>query len=165
MNPIIDKTELSGMLGESVSLRKVNGRVVVKNRPRRKMTSTSEALAAVKAKFLEAVAYAKRQMEQPDAREEYATGITAKIKSAFGVAFRDYLVAPTVGPIFTIDYHGAIGDLIAVKATDDFMVTKVKIVITDAAGSVIEQGDASVTKRCSDKIGNFFLGSMEKQRW
>ena len=138
-----DKTELSGLLGESVSIRKVRGAVVLKNRPQRVVTNASGNQLAFKERFLEAVAYAKQQVKQPDIKEEYATGITPKLKSAYAVALTDYLVAPKVGPIYTTDYHGAIGDLIAVKAKDDFMVTRVKIVITNAAGAVIEQGEAS----------------------
>jgi len=38
-----------------------------------------------------------------------------------------------------------------VKATDDFMVTKVKIVITNAAGAIIEQGEAAQDANKSDQ--------------
>jgi len=44
--------------------------------------------------------------------------------------------------IDAVDYHRTIGDTITVKATDDFMVTKVKIVTTNAAGALIEEGEA-----------------------
>ncbi len=39
-------------------------------------------------------------------------------------------------------YHGVIGDIIRVHATDDFQVIKVTITITGADGVVIEEGDA-----------------------
>jgi hypothetical protein len=72
----------------------------------------------------------------------YTSGITGKKHSAYLVAMNDYLIAPTVESIDTRSYRGAKGDVIVVKAIDDFMVTKVKIVVTNAAGVVIEEGEA-----------------------
>jgi hypothetical protein len=49
------------------------------------------------------------------------------------VALTDFLSAPKVLSIETLDYHGALGDPILANAIDDFMLTKVKVVITNAA--------------------------------
>ena len=132
------------MLGKTVSVRKVGNRVVVTNRPKRQLGKPSEKLEAFQEKFQAAVKYSKRQIAKADARALYATGITAKKRSAFIVALTDYLSAPKVKSISTIDYHGAIGDPIVVKATDDFMVTKVKVMITRADGILIEEGEAQL---------------------
>jgi hypothetical protein len=51
--------------------------------------------------------------------------------------------APKVNSIDATGYHGMIGDLIIVNATDDFKVTRVKIVITDVNGVITEEGDAT----------------------
>src|SRR5260221_2057731 len=142
MSTTNSQTDISGMLGEVVSVRKVVRRVVVKNRPKRKMGKLSDKMATVQEKFLEASRYADRQIAKANSRALYATGITTKKRNAYVVAVTDYLSAPKVSSIETIDYHGAIGNPIVVHATDDFMVTKVKIVITNAAGEVIEQGEA-----------------------
>ena len=143
MSTIKNQTDLSGMLGESLSVRKINGRVVIKNRPARKLPEPSAVQLEFKKKFRKALQYAKQQMSQPDVKLAYANGTNKKLRSAFSVALKDYLVAPEVGPIDTIDYHGATGDPIVVTATDDFMVTKVKIIVTDAAGAILEQGEAN----------------------
>ena len=44
------------------------------------------------------------------------------------------------------DYAGAIGDTI-IKATDDFKVVRVKVVIVDCDGVILEQGDAAPSFR------------------
>ena len=129
------------MLGESVAVRNVSGRVVVTNRPKRKMGKPSDKQSAVQDKFLAASQYANQEIELEESKALYATGITPRKRSAYMVALTDYLSAPKVSSIETLDYHGAIGDPIVVHAIDDFRVTKVTIVITNAAGAIIEQGE------------------------
>lgn len=136
------QTELSGLLGENVSVRKVRGRVVVTNHRPRPNTEVSPARAAVLARFREAVQYAKQQVELPASEALYQKGVTTRLRSAYSVAMGDYLAAPKVHFIETMDYRGKVGDTIAVKATDDFMVTSVKVVITASDGTVIEEGNA-----------------------
>lgn len=131
------------MLGAIVSVRKVGNRVVVTNRPRRTLGKLTERQEAHQEKFLEAAQYASRQIVPEEGRVLYAGGVTGKKRTPYLVAMCDFLVPPKVAHIDTLEYRGAIGDLITVKAKDDFMVTKVKLVITDAAGEVIEEGDAS----------------------
>jgi len=63
------QTELSGLLGESVSVRKVRGRVVITNHRPRPNTELSPGQTAVLERFREAVQYAKQQMALPASRE------------------------------------------------------------------------------------------------
>lgn len=132
---------LSGMLSSAITVRKVRGQVVVTNRPRQRPEPTAKQLA-VQARFTEASQYANRQMEQPDSLALYNTGITPKKGSAYSVAVSDYLIPPTVEWIDAADYRGNIGDPIVVKAVDDFQVTRVRVTILNAAGAIIEQGEA-----------------------
>ncbi len=83
------------------------------------------------------------QTADKNALKLYTTGITPKKKSAYMVALNDHLTSPVVESINAIKYCGAIGDLIVVRASDDFMVASVTVTITDAAGGIIEQGEAS----------------------
>ena len=138
----------SGVLGEEATLRKVRGKLVVKNRPRRRLTKPKDkpvdgANRAV-LRFAEAVQYAKQQTADPGSASFalYKTGITARKRSAFMVALTDYLSAPKVHYIDGVGYHGAVGERIMVKATDNFQVTKVIVMITDAAGNRVEEGEA-----------------------
>ncbi len=136
------QTELSGLLGENISVRKVRGRVVITNHRPRPNKEVTPARAAVLEKFREAAQYARQQTSLPASRELYQKGITSRFRSAYSVAMGDYLSAPKVHFIETMDYRGNIGDTIAVKATDVFMVTGVKVVINAGNGTVIEEGEA-----------------------
>jgi hypothetical protein len=153
MSTTNNQTELSGMLGGIVSVRKVGGRVVVTNRPKRKLSNPTDKQVAIQEKFQEAAQYASRQIAVEESRAMYAAGITTRKRNAYIVAVSDYLSAPKLRSIDTIDYHGAVGDPIVVLAKDDFMVTKVKIVITNAAGAIIEQGDAGPDAMKADHWG------------
>jgi hypothetical protein len=149
MNPIKDKTDISGLLGEKLSVRKVNGSVLIKNRPRRKVVAAPTPLqVAVIEKFTEAAKWAKLQMLKPDVKALYSTGINGKKTSAFLVAVSDYVTPPKVSDIDVRQYKGAVGDKITAKAVDDFAVTLVLFTITDATGKLLESGQA---KQDADK--------------
>jgi hypothetical protein len=148
MSTTKNDSSFSGMLGESVTVRQVRGKVVIKNRPHRQpgrptpgVKDTSKHEAAME-RFLEASQYARQQISLAESKEMYGKRVTDKKRSAYVVAMTDYLIAPKVRVIDAVDYHGTIGDTITVKATDDFMVTKVKVIITHAAGALVEEGEA-----------------------
>ena len=132
----------SGMVGDTVVFRTVRGQLQMANVPGKRTGKASQKQAAVQRKFQEATKYAKKQISQPEFNTLYASGITDKKHSAYLVAMNDYLIAPTVESIDTLNYRGVLGDVIVVKAIDDFMVTKVKVIITNAAGAIIEEGEA-----------------------
>jgi hypothetical protein len=144
MNPLKDPTDLSGMFGESITVRKINGSVVIKNRPKRKIVADRTPLQLVRQqKMTEASRWSSKQMAKADVKALYAGRITAKKKSAYHVAVGDYMISPTVQDIDTDLYTGAIGDTISVKAVDDFIVTQVLLTITDASGKILERGQAT----------------------
>lgn len=138
-------SSFGGLLSEEVSVRKVNNRVVVKSRSKKRKIKLTPGLRAQRERFNEASSYAYAQAHHPESRELYAKGIKGKHESPYSVALADFLNPPKVRSIDTSDYHGAIGDIIKVHASDDFMVTKVNVVITDATGTILEQGSASTT--------------------
>jgi hypothetical protein len=139
---IKNPTELGGMLGENVSVKKKGKKVVVTNRPSEKEIPLSEGQLAANEKFQEAAKYASQQIKNPSMKSKYETGINEQNRTAFLVALSDYLVAPKVRQINALEYTGNAGDSIVVHAKDDFMVTSVKVTITGSDGSVIEKGDA-----------------------
>ncbi len=130
------------MLGARVTVRKVNNRVLVTNRPKARPGELSPNQVAYRAKFLEAANYAKGQMADDASKAMYTTGITGSKRSAFHVALGDYLKAPKVNEIRTADYKGAVGDLITIEATDDFKVTRVRVIILGKNGTELERGEA-----------------------
>ncbi len=135
-------TELSGLFGEELTVRKLKHRIVIKNRPRLKPGPPSEKQEAVVQRFLEGAQYAKRELANPESRAMYEAGITPQKSSAHMVAMTDYLTPPKVHEIDAENYLGSIGDTIMVRATDDFMVTGVKIAILNSEGTVLEKGEA-----------------------
>jgi hypothetical protein len=142
--PIKDKTEVGGMFGEKIDVTKVRGKLVVANRPVRKITAKpTESQNSAKKNFTEAASYAKKQVRNKESKEIYATGITDSKTNAYIVALKDYLTPPKVDRIDTEEYTGEIGSLVVIKASDDFQVTKVKIVITDPSGTKLEQAEST----------------------
>ncbi|CAN5222830.1 hypothetical protein BH09BAC3_BH09BAC3_37930 [soil metagenome] len=138
--PLKDKTELGSILGDRVGVRKVNGGVIVTNRPIRKRGKPSAKLLAQRARFKKAVVYGKRQEADKEASALYARGIKTKHESVYSVALGDFMNPPEVKSIDAIYYQGRIDDIIQIEAADDFMVTRVTVTITDGNGGMIEQG-------------------------
>ncbi len=138
-NPLLKG--VSGMLGDTMFFRTINGQIQMANKPK-KRKSFSVRQQAIQTDFQKARNYATKQVKNDDFRKLYATGITSKKSSAYTVALTDYLNPPTIDLIDTFAYKGNIGDIIEVEARDDFMVTAVKVVISDADGTVLEEGDA-----------------------
>src|SRR5882724_3918366 len=102
MSKTKNDSSFSGMLGESATVRKVRGKLVIKNRPNRQLgppTATAKdtsKLDAARARFLEASQYGLQQTSLPESRELYAKRITDKKRTAYMVAMVDYLLAPKV---------------------------------------------------------------------
>ena len=92
--------------------------------------------------FLEASQYAVHQMKNPASKAEYATGITRNKHCAYNVALTDCLTPPKIIYIDTKKYLGNPGDVILVKATDDFKVASVSVSIV-VRGKILEDGNAT----------------------
>jgi hypothetical protein len=130
----------SGMLSSEVTFRKVRGKAVISSRPA--IPQPSEKQIGVQGRFRSAAQYARNQVSIAESNALYQTGVNETKLAAFNVAMCDYLIAPKVELIDILGYRGRVGDVIVVKATDDFMVTRVWVMIMNAAGDIIEEGDA-----------------------
>lgn len=131
-----------GMLGTTVSVKKVRGKMLVTEKLKRKAGIPSDKQAVVRDSFLAASQYANQQVRDPEANALYAKGITDKKRTVYVVAMSDYLNSPEVKAILAKGYKGRVGDTIQVTAKDDFMVNKVFVRITDASGALVEEGEA-----------------------
>lgn len=101
----------------------------------------TERQTEVRDLFAAASLYAKGALSSPLLKTEYEKKAIAG-KTAFNIAFRDYLKAPVVRSIDTEEYNGTTGSLIVVNAKDDFRVAAVKVSIRNSAGVLIEEGNA-----------------------
>ena len=81
-------------------------------------------------------------MRSQEIKALYAGGVTITKTAAFRVAMSDYLNPPKIHYIRARNYTGKAGDLITVKATDDFRVVRVEVKVYNCEGKVIEKGDA-----------------------
>ncbi|CAN5522249.1 hypothetical protein BH10BAC4_BH10BAC4_13270 [soil metagenome] len=97
-------------------------------------------------RFRNATHYAKAQMCDREMKSVYQRGVNDKKRSAYVVAVTDALNAPDVSWIDANHYRGEVGDIISIKATDDFLVAHVKVLITNSNGHELECGEAVVRK-------------------
>ena len=142
-----DDAGFSGMLGRRVTIGKLAGKTTITSKPHRQVGKLSEKQLAHQERFLEAAEYARDQMGDAEVKALYASRITGKKQTAYNLAVGDYLVAPEVQRIDTRLYQGRIGDLIKIKAKDDFQVISVQVEITDGDGNLLEQGTAEPPQR------------------
>jgi hypothetical protein len=91
--------------------------------------------------FSDAAIYAQGAMSSADLKKEYEKKTTPG-KTAFNIAFRDFLKPPVVRKIDASGYNGTVGSIIVVNAKDDFRVAEVKLRIQTAAGVLVEEGPA-----------------------
>jgi hypothetical protein len=133
---------LSGQVGNLVfRRRKADGKVFVSRQPSAFDGDPSVAQKAVQSKFQEAILYGKTAISDPNIKVLYEQKKTAG-QSAFNVAVADYFNAPNIHEIDVSAYTGQIGSTIRIRVTDDFTVKSVFVHITNADGSLVEEGNA-----------------------
>jgi hypothetical protein len=94
-------------------------------------------------RFSAAAAYAKAAMADPELEELYRKKATVE-RPKYICAVRDYMRPPKVNRIDTVAYNRNPGSTILIKAIDDFCVKEVKVSILNAAGDLVEEGNALV---------------------
>ena len=128
---------VSGAIGRQVVVRQTRNGVVLAHFPSRSSKPPSEAQLQARARFGEAVTYAKSAA----GREEYQDLAAVGGTSAFAIARRDFLTPPKVQDVDVARYRGLRGDVIEVRATDDVKVVAVTVRILAADGNVVEGGE------------------------
>ena len=131
---------LSGSLGDQLVFKQDKaGRTIVSVKPSFDPNHTfTDAQKQVQENFRDATTYAKSAKTQ----EEYVDKANKTAHSAYNVAVADWFHAPEIKEIDVTAWHGTAGEIIRVQAVDDVKVTQVMVVITDGAGTVLEQGAA-----------------------
>jgi hypothetical protein len=131
----------SGTISRLLTFRQRAGKTIVTKLRRPSSTPPSDKATAVRQKFILSSAYAKAAIKDPATKALYQAVATGG-QTAFNMAFADAFIAPKVESIDPGSYHGAVGDTIKVKATDNFKVANVKVSVHNAAGDLVEQGNA-----------------------
>jgi hypothetical protein len=131
---------LSGKIGDLLVFRQVGGRTIVSQMPKPSNT-VSEKQVAHRKRFQQAVLYGKSALESPETAELYKAA-TKKGQVPMNIAVADFFNAPDIENIDVTGYSGKAGDVIRITASDDFIVKYVKVRITNADGSLVEEGEA-----------------------
>ena len=104
--------------------------------------SNSEQQKEQQRKFQRAVLYAQASMSDAETGEAYKKA-AKKGQTGYNVAVADFFQAPDIHHIDVSDYNGQPSDVIRIQISDNFKVKEVKVTITNADGSLVEEGAAA----------------------
>jgi hypothetical protein len=140
LNPVFDR--MRGKVGDLV-FRRLEGQTIVARRPQQVHQPNSPAQQAAREKFRQAGVYAKAAFANPAVRALYAPKAKEKHLPTFALMVADFFKPPTVDAVDLSAYTGQTGQVIRVRATDDFEVTGVSVKMRETdTGEEIDGGDA-----------------------
>jgi hypothetical protein len=129
----------SGKFGDQMVFRSRNGLSIMAKPPKKTLKDANESQLATRRKFKMASRWAKDALQNPATLAEY-TAMASGMKSPYVMAVTNYLCPPKINGINVSRYAGEEGNKIEVLATDDFKLKCVTVKITDATGTLIEEG-------------------------
>ena len=94
-------------------------------------------------RFRQGAIYAQKVLAVPEDRAVYEAKAAGTTGTAFSMAVRDFLNLPEVEDVDLSAYTGAVGDRVAVTATDDMAVTGLHVRIEQMDGTLVEEGEAA----------------------
>jgi hypothetical protein len=130
------------VIGEKLTVRKRGDKTyLAKQRKADKNRVPTPAQEQFREDFAAATIYAGSAMASPELKKLYDLRATGN-STGFNVALKDYLKPPRVKTIDVGKYNGTPGSTILVRAIDNFRVKEVKVSIYNAAGDLVEEGQA-----------------------
>jgi hypothetical protein len=132
---------LSGKIGDMLVFRQMGGKTIVSSVPEKSQVASEKQLAQRK-RFQQAIIYAQIATADPETKGLYDAA-AKKGKKLVNVAVADLFNAPDIEQIDLSGYSGNVGDRIRIIASDDFAVKSVHVRITNADGSLVEEGNAA----------------------
>jgi hypothetical protein len=139
-NPLVRGAQ--GNFGKQFVYRNRGNDTFITRMPRKKKgLIATQKQEEVRDLFAAASLYAQGAVTDPDLKKEYEKKAPPG-RTAYNIAFRDYLKAPEVKGIETQTYNGSPGSTIVISAKDDFRVVEVAVSIHTAGGVLIEEGKA-----------------------
>jgi hypothetical protein len=136
--------KFKGSLGKELVFREWEGKTVVAKSPKSRTGDPTPDQAVIQEKFFIASRYARSVAKGAD--QSLAQAYTSALRprqNVYSRALEDFMSPPVVKLIDTHSYKGAAGDRIEVRAIDDFRVTKVRVEIYAADGTLLESGNAT----------------------
>jgi hypothetical protein len=134
--------ELRGKV-DDVVIRKIRGKYFVSRKPKpRSNYKPSAGQKAHRGRFKAASAWAGAVQRDPKLLAYYAPFAKQRDLRVRAVAIADWFGIPEVNSVDLRRYAGRAGNVITIRATDEFGVTRVAVIILDANHDTVEQGDA-----------------------
>jgi len=135
--------KLRGSLGKQLVFREWDGKTVVAKAPKGRGTAGTPKQEATQERFAAASQYAMSVIHNTDnsLAQAYASAKRPR-QNVYSKALQDFMSVPVVKNIDTRKYKGAPADILVIRATDDFRVTKVYVEIYTAGGAILETGFA-----------------------
>ena len=135
--------KFKGSLGKQLVFRQWGAKTIVAKSPKARVGDPTAAQAETQERFLAGSRYALSVTKGADQSlaEAYAKALRPR-QNVYSRALEDFMSPPVVKFINTIDYSGAVGDKIVARAIDDYRVTRVRMEIYAANGTLLEAGNA-----------------------
>lgn len=126
---------VKGSLGGQLTIYERNGQIIMakKRGPSRKKPTSKQMEARYK--LMEAAAYAKEMLKDPELKAYYQSK-AGPGQNAYNMAIKDAYRSPAVQQVKLED------DTVVVTAKDEFRVAAVEVRVLDAAGVILERGQA-----------------------
>jgi hypothetical protein len=141
----------SGNVGKQFVYRKRGKDTLLTRMPvRDENAEPTEKQEKVRELFAAAASYAKGAIADPELKAAYRKKAKTG-KTAYNIAFRDFMKAPVVKDIDTSKYNGTPGSAVGIVAKDDFRVAEVMVSIRTATGELVEEGNAVLNPINRDK--------------
>ena len=138
-------TGLSGKVGKIFVYRQRGGETIVATPPVRTAPPSPKQIQQQN-KFAQAATYARNALLDPTLKEAYTTEAKKRQDvSPYNMAMTDYLRPPQITNVDHSAYTGdASGEKIIIEAADAFKITTMKVKITAANSSTLEEGNATL---------------------
>lgn len=134
---------LSGMLGDQVVFsQRRKGKTFMSVAPQSPRGPVTPAQQAHRARFQQAIFYARNAAQDPATKALYAPKAKEEEITVFNVIVADFMKAPDIKALDLTDYLGRVGDPIRIVVEDDFAVERVVVTIENSDGSLVEEGEA-----------------------
>ena len=135
----------SGKFGRQIVFSQRAGKTIMSKHQLRTAPHTTKQKEQ-QTKFARAAAYAKNALLDPTLKEAYTTEAKKRQDvSPYNMAMTDYLRPPQITHVDYSAYTGdASGEKIIIEAGDAFKITTLKVKITAANSSTLEEGNATL---------------------
>jgi len=135
--------KFKGSLGKQLVFRQWEGKTIVAKSPKARTGDPTAPQEEIQERFLAGSRYALSVTKSADKSlaEGYAKALRPR-QNVYSRALEDFMSVPVVKFINTTDYSGVVGSKIVTRAFDDFRLTRVRVEIYAANGTLLEAGNA-----------------------